>query len=297
VPSRRIFFLATLIAVSAWLGAGIYLGEIMLRLPRKPLPPQPRWSLTPPEAVEIAASDGVTLRGWYFGAPKPNGRAVIVLHGQTDNRMGVAGFAEFLVRHGYTALTPDIRAHGVSGGELATYGFLEADDTRRWVDWLLARQPGAQVFGLGESMGAGILLQTLNVESRFCAVVAEGPYANLRDIAYDRLSQRWGSSLSSFALRPVLNLALVYQRLRYGVDLGAVSPEQAVTRTRTRVLLIHGALDNNTPLQHSRSIYRANPGTVTLWEVPGAGHTGAWGSHPQEFERRMLEWLSPATCR
>jgi pimeloyl-ACP methyl ester carboxylesterase len=81
------------------------------------------------------------------------------------------------------------------------------------------------------------------------------------------------------------------------VDLGSVSPEQAVAHSRTRVLLITGTRDNNTPARHARRIFEQNPAAVTLWEVPGAGHTGAWGSRPKEFERRVLEWFGPNTCR
>jgi len=33
-----------------------------------------------------------------------------------------------------------------------------------------------------------------------------------------------------------------------------------------------------------------------LWEIPNAGHTGAWASRPQEFERRLPEWFETANC-
>ena len=39
-----------------------------------------------------------------------------------------------LLRHGYATLIPDARAHGRSGGNIPTYGVLEADDIRRWFD-------------------------------------------------------------------------------------------------------------------------------------------------------------------
>src|SRR5205085_5695708 len=125
------------------------------------------------------------------------------------------------------------------------------------------------VFGLGESMGAAILLQSLSVESRFCAVITEAPYATLREIAYDRLSQRYGAGFwpGGYVLRPILALALIYQRIRYGIDLGQVSPQKAVSQSHTPVLLIFGSHDDNTPVRHAQSIYRSNPGIVTLWEI------------------------------
>ena len=128
----------------------------------------------------------------------------------------------------------------------------------------MARREG-RIFGFGESMGAAILIQTLAVDTRFCSVVAEAPYATLREIAYDRLSQRWGAATwpGRYPLRPILELAMIYERLRYGVDLGQVSPETAVARSRSPVLLIYGSEDGNTPPRHARRIHEGNPGVVT----------------------------------
>jgi uncharacterized protein len=295
---RRAIFWILFLAACAWLAAAIYLGEITLRLPHKKLIPVTRWDVAPPEDVEIAAADGLKMRGWFFRSPHANGSTVILLHGQTDNRAGMLGYANLFLRHGYHALVPDLRAHGASDGELATYGFLEAADVYRWVDWVIGKQPGGHIFGFGESMGGAILLQALTVESRFCAVVAEAPYATLREIAYDRLSQRYGKSTwpGRYVLRPILELALIYERIRYGVDLDQVSPQKAVAGSHTPVLLIFGSQDDNTPGRHARSIYQANQSQVTLWEIPDAGHTGAWGSHPKEFERRVPEWFGSARC-
>ena len=291
---RRFIFWMLLLGLGAWLASAIYLGEITLRLHRRPLPQISNWNVAPPENIDISSSDGLKLRGWFFRAPRGDAGTVILLHGQTDNRAGMLGYANLLLRHGYNALAPDLRAHGASDGALSTYGFLEADDLRRWVDWVLAKQPGGRVYGLGESMGAGILVQSLGVESRFCAVVAEAPYATLREIAYDRLSQRYhrGTWPGRYALRPILELSLLYDRARYGVDLGQVAPERAVAHIHTPVLLIYGAHDDNTPARHARRIWQSNPAAITLWEVPGAGHTGAWGSRPQEFERRVINWFA-----
>jgi len=293
---RSLTIIVVALVVFPWLGASIYLGEISLRLPRKALPAESRWIVIVPESVEIVSADGLKLRGWFFQAPQPNGSTVILLHGQTDNRTGMSGFADFFLRNGYNALSPDFRAHGASDGDLATYGFREADDVRRWVDWLVTRQPNALVFGLGESMGAAILLQSLKAGAGFCSVVAEAPYSTLRDIAYERLDRSWAATPWRYAIRPVMNVAFLYQRLRYGIDLTAVSSTLAVSGSRTPILLIYGSNDDNTPMRHARSIYEQNPAMVTPWEVRGAGHTGAWGNQPKEFERRVLDWFTRAKC-
>ena len=137
--------------------------------------------------VSIPARDGVILSAWIIRAQNRNRNAVILLHGLGDNRLGMIGYAELLLGHGFSVLMPDARAHGASGGQLATYGLLESDDIRRWFDWLQQNQHPGCIFGFAESMGAAQLLQSLQTESHFCAVAAESPFSSFREIAYDRV--------------------------------------------------------------------------------------------------------------
>ena len=142
------------------------------------------------ETVQVTAGDGVVLDGWLFTPQQPNGAAVVALHGVGDTRLGMMAHAGFLVRAGYTVLAPDCRGHGSSGGDIITYGIREADDVHRWAD-LLLRRPGIhRLYGIGQSMGASILLESLRREPRFRALVADCPFATFEEVAYDRLEQR-----------------------------------------------------------------------------------------------------------
>src|SRR6201987_3764749 len=86
--------------------------------------------------VAMVAADGATLRAWRIHPLHSNRSAVILLHGLSDNRAGMTGYDELLLSHGFNVLMPDARAHGSSGGDLATYGLLESGDIHRWLDWL-----------------------------------------------------------------------------------------------------------------------------------------------------------------
>src|SRR2546421_5118552 len=154
---------------------GISLAELQLHLHRRPL----RHRQEVADVVrnqfhgtlrnlEIKAADGAILRAWYIQPANDNGRDV----GITDNREGVAGFAPMLLQEGYRVLLADSRAHRESGGAIATYGLLERDDIHLWVNWLYGKKSSSCVFGFGESMGAALVVQALEVEKRICAVVA-----------------------------------------------------------------------------------------------------------------------------
>jgi len=217
---------------------------------------------------------------------------VILLHGLADNRVGMTGYAELLLNRGFTVLMPDARAHGPSGGNLATFGLLESEDIHRWLDWLDQNDHPDCIFGLGESMGAALLLQSLRSETRFCAVAAESPFATFREIGYDRVGQffRTGPWLGRTVLRPIVEFAFVYARWKYRLDFKQVSPENAVAATKVPVFLIHGQSDSNIPVRHSRLIAARNP-TVPLWEVPNTDHCGAVGTNPDEFVERLIRWF------
>src|SRR5579872_6449470 len=86
--------------------------------------------------ASITTPDHITLRAWTIHPHHPNGDAVLLLHGLGDNRLGMTGYAQLLLAHGFIVLLPDARAHGVSDGPLATFGILERNDIHQWVDFL-----------------------------------------------------------------------------------------------------------------------------------------------------------------
>jgi pimeloyl-ACP methyl ester carboxylesterase len=243
--------------------------------------------------VEMVADDGITLRGWSIRPERANGEAVILLHGLSDNRIGMISYAELMVSSGYTVLLPDARAHGASQGTIATYGLLEAKEIRKWYEWFGTHEHPGCIFGFGESMGAAQLLSSLRSESGFCAVAAESPFSTFPEIAYDRVGQFFhtGPWLGRTLLLPVVEAAFAYARWHYHIDLARVSPMEAASSSQVPILLIHGMQDGNIPVRHSRAIKAHDPDLV-LWEVPGADHCGAISVAPTQFREKLITWFS-----
>ena len=297
----RLILLALALYLSFCTALGIIVSGAALHPPRRPLTQDDELAIrqiarqfdSDLSDVSIMTKDNVTLRAWIIHPHRANNNDVILLHGVADNRLGMTGYAEILLAHGYTVLMPDARAHGLSGGDLATYGLLERDDIHRWFDFLTGQDHPHCIYGLGESMGAAELLQSLATSTHFCAVAAESPFSNFREIAYDRMGQpfHFGPWVGRTILRPLVEIAFLRARWQFHVDMEKASPEDAITKTQIPILLIHGQVDSNIPVRHSRRIHQRDPHT-TLWEVPDADHCGAISVAPQEFERRLLAWFS-----
>src|SRR5262245_55965237 len=54
--------------------------------------------------VSVRASDGATLKGWFFAPQDYHGRAVLLVHAGVGNRREMLGRAKWLLTRGYTCL-------------------------------------------------------------------------------------------------------------------------------------------------------------------------------------------------
>jgi pimeloyl-ACP methyl ester carboxylesterase len=292
---RRLLAAAAIGVTIGCLAAPIVVTEETLHIQVRPLPDRheadaiARDTASAWESARVTAADAVALDGWLFTPRAPNGSDAILLHGVGDTRRGMVAHAAFLLRAGYTVLMPDLRGHGASGGSVISYGVRESSDVHTWVDWLLRKQPIAHLYGLGQSMGAAILIESLAREPRFRALVADCPFDSFEDVAFYRLEN--ASGLGRWATWPVVETGLLYTRLVHGVDLRQASPARVIRSTTTPILLIHGTADTHIPPGESIALHALNPQSTALWLVPGAGHVASLSRDPREYARRVTEWF------
>jgi uncharacterized protein len=224
--------------------------------------------------------EGVALMGWRFSAqsksrPRPRG-TVVYLHGVADNRASSRGPAERLTALGFDVIAYDSRAHGDSEGQFCTYGYYEKQDLQRVID-AIDRRP---IVVIGTSLGAAVALQAAAEDARIDAVVAAESFSDLRTVATERAPR--------FLPSVLVRRAFAEAEARGRFDVDEVSPVRAAARINVPVMIVHGAVDRETPPEHSRRIYDALTGRRTLVMVDGAGHNQSLGAATW---RRIERWL------
>ena len=141
-------------------------------------------------------------------------------------------------------------------------------------------------------MGAGIVLQSAAIDPRIEAVVAEAPFASLREASYDYAGLQKYPLLGKTLFAPGA-WAMLYRGERIaGFPVAEVSPQNAVAARPFPVLLICDENDVVLPCRHAEMIYAAARGPKQLWRVPVAFHTAALGFQPEEFRRRVLAFFA-----
>jgi hypothetical protein len=252
--------------------------------------PQPAFDAIPPagaERVAFAAADGTGLVGWY--SPSRNGATVVLLAGAGGTRADTRGQADALTRNGFGILAMDARGSGESGGHPMLYGWGGEDDLRDSVTYLVSRADvdPDRIAALGLSMGGEVAISGAAADPRIKAVVAEGATARTcGDQTF--LPDGVGGVIHHFDSCLAWELA--------GLLTGAPQPPPLVEELRAvgsrPVLLI--AADTAEEHAATEAFRSVSPATISLWQPSGASHTGALSKDPQEWERRVVEFLSAA---
>ncbi len=236
--------------------------------------------------VSLTTRDGADLAAWWV--PPRNGAAVGLLHGAGSTRTAALGQAQVLADAGYGVLLVDARGHGASGGRAMDFGWYGESDAAAAVGFL-ADRVGAEHVGLvGLSMGGESAVGAAGVDPRVHAVVAEGA---TNRVAADK------DYLDAYGWRGEVQQAV--DRLTYAVA-GLVSPAppprpllESVRRSAAPMLLVTASERPDERLAALR-LRSAAPATVSVWTVPGAGHTQGLATAPRAWRERVIGFLDAA---
>lgn len=241
------------------------------------------------EDVAFRAADGVALHGWYFGHPAPKA-AITLGHGFGATRADLLDLARALRDRGYAVLAFDFRAHGGSAGRRSTIGFHEARDVVAAARYLAGRPElaGRRIGALGLSMGAAATLIAAAEEPLIAAVVADSGFATLGTIVAGGLRLLY--RLPAFPFGPLI---VRFGEALTGARIGEHRPIAHVARIAPRpLLIIHGADDALTPVEHARRLYAAAREPKELWIVPETGHCAAYFTDREPYVARVAGFFA-----
>ena len=221
------------------------------------------------EIVEIQSRDGTHLVGHWMGVANPK-RVIIAMHGWRSvwhRDFGV--IADFFAKNDCSVLYTEQRGQGGSGGEYMGFGLMERHDCLDWINWVNKKTDGKlPVYLCGISMGASTVLMAagLDLPDNVRGIIADCGYTSPLDI-WKHVAKQAHISYGICG-RPAGRLAK--KRLRMAMD--EETCPQALSRSRTPVLFVHGTDDKFVPIEMTYENYKACAAPRRLFIVPGAEH-------------------------
>ena len=244
------------------------------------------------EDVEFISRKGdVTLEGWYI--PGQSRRPTILfVHGIGSFRSGdnAVELSSRLVDLGFNVLLFDLRAHGSSGGEKISGGYFEREDVLGAFDFLVEQgAPPGSIGLIGFSMGAGISVLSAAKEPAIHALVADSPFANASDLIAQETARK--TPFPEWITPVFVPGAKLAANLFYGINVGALVPEEVVKRLPYPVLVIHGLADTRIPSEHGVRVYQAAHPDSSIWLIPEVEHVDAFLDYPDEYFERIVDYF------
>ena len=240
------------------------------------------------EDVILTTLDGLKISGWYIPGTQPYG--IVLVHGIDANRAALIPEATVLAEAGYHLLMIDLRAHGQSEGDIATYGYLEALDVQAAVDYFDTLPNVEQVGALGTSFGGAAVVRAATLDERIKAVVIESSYSSLSVATEDAFED-----LSIFPKWPFAPLLVKLAEQRVGLEITQVDSARDLATLHPRaVLIIHGTDDPLFPLYHAQKMYEAAQEPKELWIIEGLGHASPVVDREEEYQARVVTFFEEA---
>lgn len=242
----------------------------------------------------IIAPDGTPLHARYVRSARPTQRVALLVHGYGDaaGRMYHLGrmYARSMNAH---LLLPDLRYHGRTPGTHIGMGWNDRLDVLRWAKLaprLFRLSPDSlRLVVHGISMGAATTMMLSGTDGQpyyLRAFVEDCGYTSVRDIFTNELRVRYG--LPAF---PIIPATSALCKWRYGWSFNEASALEAVRRCRKPMFFIHGGNDHFVPTAMVHPLYAAKPGIKALWIAPHSAHAMSYIDHPEEYERRVHQFL------
>lgn len=239
----------------------------------------------------VDSFDGLKLHASYIPTEDGNHRYVILIHGIWDNHETNGIYARYYLDNGINCLLPDLRGFGKSEGKYIGYGYHDRLDIMKWIEWIIDRDPDARIILHGMSMGSATTLMTTGEK------LPENVKGAIADSAYSTLREQFAHTYKSFkgSVIPVpiaLGLARCIIYLRSGYDINVVNPIEAVARSKTPTLFIHGDDDTFIDPQMCSRLYEAAKCPKQYCLILGAGHIEGVVRDPVTYWAKVNSFLN-----
>ncbi|MDR0759268.1 MAG: alpha/beta hydrolase [Treponema sp.] len=277
------------------------------RVEAKAVQAEPRlWIDTMPyEEVGVMSHDGLALKGWFLPANRTAGQdsekdagtsvsaaTMILAHGYSGHPRQISNIARVLYEQsGYNILMPCSRGCGFSQGDYIGFGWLDRLDYHLWIDWVKERTVAngpVTIILYGISMGGATVLMTAGegLPPEVKAVIEDCGYTSVYDELLHQMKLHYHIQNEKLMKR-VSNVC----KRRAGYSFEEASTLDQVKKITAPVLFIHGDADTFVPFKMGPALYAACAAPKELYVVRGASHGEACTSDPEEYRRRITQFL------
>lgn len=197
---------------------------------------------------------GEEYHGYVLRQNEKSHNWLICLHGYRGDRRAEAPFAKYYYEKGYNIAMPCMTGHEDDKNKYCTMGCFDKDVLTGWINNIVREDPNSKIILHGVSMGASTVMLATgeNLPDNVKFAVCDCGFDSSWDLIYTMLKENYNLP-AKFILNAVNGASI----RRSGADLRKSRPIDALRRSKTPTLFVHGAKDNLVPLKVFYRVYEA----------------------------------------
>ncbi|ADI31682.1 alpha/beta hydrolase [Staphylothermus hellenicus] len=268
-------------------------------------PPRHKRSWTPKdlgydyEDAVVETSDGLKLKGWFID--RGSNTTILAIHGYTSSKWDetyMKPVINILAKNGFNVAAFDFRAHGESGGETTTLGYLEVRDYMKIIDWLKKNKPdkSEKIGVIGYSMGGAVTIMLSAMDNHVNAAVADSPYIDIVESGRRWINRMKGLLKHLLILGYPLIVSIASRKMNVNID--DLRMYKYADKIKIPILIIAGEKDDLVSLEEIKKFYnelKKHNENAELW-ITESAHVRSIADKPEEYEKKVVgffkRWLT-----
>ena len=233
-----------------------------------------------PEDTVLVNEKGEKLISKIITQDEPSHRWLIAVHGYTSRPRAMARQAIHFYKNGYNVLMPCQRAHRNQEAKFTSMGYYERYDIINWIKYILSADSEAEIVILGISMGSATVMLTTgeDLPENVKCCIADCGFTDCMELFRHSIKHETG--LPPF---PFLNAADCFSKLFLGWSFKDCTPIDAVARSKTPTLFIHGEDDPVVPFWMMEALFDKCSAPKAKLATPDAKHDEVCEKHPEKY--------------
>lgn len=220
------------------------------------------------------------IHAYIIPAEHPSHKWAVLCHGYNATPESTGVYAEHYHNLGYNCICPSMRGWGNDETVYCTMGYHDKDICMAWIDYIVDKDPQSEIVLHGYSMGAvAVMLSTGEaLPPQVKAAVADCGFTSCWEQYANVI--KYYTKLPPFPLLYAVNAASILHR---NFDIRKNRPIDAVRRSVTPTVFLHGTADNFVPFAMMDRLYDACAAAKARQAIEGADHARAVYKDPRLY--------------
>lgn len=236
----------------------------------------------------VIEKNGVRYHAYILMNDKKSDKWAVINHGFTSVPLDMSVYAYEYMKRGFNCILPSMRGHGEDEGKYCSMGYYDKDIVKAWIEYIVLLNPKAQIVLHGVSMGAATTMLTTG-ES-----LPENVKAAVSDCGYTSCYKEFSYAAKEYMhlpAFPLIDAANAVSKMKGNFDFKKAAPIDAVMRSTTPTLFIHGDHDDFVPYYMLDEVYSACAAPKKKLVIEGARHAISVIVDPEKYWDEVEDFI------